>query len=102
MSTVTVKALENLFDGLTDKSAPKGTLFKMYEDAAKENEGLGYVEIVKGNPDIEEKPKREVGTMTVDNIKPAEPEKIIKPIEKKDDDVNLTEVKQDVKPKKIL
>lgn len=82
MTLVTVKALENLIDGLTDKHVYKGGLFKMEADKAKENAELGYIEIVDGNPELSDKPKREVGTFTVDNIKPAEPEKIIQPINK--------------------
>lgn len=106
MTLVTVKAKENLIDGLTDKAVYKGGVFKMSADMAKENAELGYVEIVDGNPDLEDKPKREVGTFTVDNIKPAEPEKIIKPIEKKEvdesseeDKEEVTEVKRGRKPK---
>ena len=82
MTLVTVKAKENLIDGLTDKAVYKGGVFKMEADRAKENAELGYVEIVDGNPDLDDKPKREVGTFTVENIKPAEPEKIIQPVNK--------------------
>jgi len=104
MTLVTVKAKENLIDGLTDKAVYKGGVFKMEADRAKENAELGYVEIVDGNPDLDDKPKREVGTFTVDNIKPAEPEKIIKPIEKKEvdeleDKEEVSEVKRGRKPK---
>ena len=80
MTLVTVKALENLIDGLTDRPASKGTIFKMESEKAKENAELGYVQIIEGNPDLEEKPRREVGTFTVQNVKPAEPEKIIQPV----------------------
>lgn len=109
MTLVTVKAKENLIDGLTDKAVYKGGLFKMESERAKENAELGYLEIVDGNPDLNDKPKREVGTFTVENIKPAEPEKIIQPIKKEEatkevDDSSeekedVTEVKRGRKPK---
>lgn len=109
MTLVTVKALENLIDGLKDKHVYKGGLFKMESEMAKENAELGYVEIIESNPDIEDKPKREVGTFTFENIKPTEPEKIIRPIEKEEvkevdeesseDKEQITEVKRGRKPK---
>jgi len=106
MNTVTVEAIENMFDGLKDKSVSKGEKYKMYEDIAKENADLGYVKIVPGNPDIEDKPKREVGTMTVDNIKPAEPEKILtsdkKEVKEDEEETKVTKVKEAKEPKKII
>lgn len=108
MTLVTVKALENLIDGLTDRPASRGTIFKMESEKAKENAELGYVQIIEGNPDLEEKPRREVGTFTVQNVKPAEPEKIIQPIKKEEvEDITdneeivegVTEVKRGRKPK---
>jgi len=95
MTLVTVKALENLIDGLTDRPASKGTIFKMESEKAKENAELGYVQIIEGNPDLEEKPRREVGTFTVQNVKPAEPEKIIQPVK------DIVDLKEAAK-KKIL
>ena len=106
MKTITVEAIENMFDGLENKSVSKGTKYKMYEDMAKESADLGYVKIVEGNPDIEDKPKREVGTMTVDNIKPAEPEKIItsdkKEVKEDDEETKVTKIKEVKEPKKII
>ena len=96
MTLVTVKAKENLIDGLTDKAVYKGGVFKMGADRAKENAELGYVEIVDGNPDLDDKPKREVGTFTVENIKPVEPEKIIQPIKKEEVKESGDEEKEDV------
>lgn len=99
MTLVTVKALENLIDGLTDRPASRGTIFKMESEKAKENAELGYVQIIEGNPDLEEKPRREVGTFTVQNVKPAEPEKVLQPLKETESDDDVTEVRRGRKHK---
>lgn len=97
MTLVTVKALENLINGLTDRSAPRGTIFKMEAGLAKENSELGYVQIIEGNPDLQENPRREVGTFTVGNIKPAEPEKILSPLKGEAFDSQVKTLKESLK-----
>jgi len=101
MKLVTVEAIENVIDGLTDKPVSKGGKYKMYEDMAKEYADLGVVKLVEGNPDIEEKPKREVGVMTANNVKAAEPVKLTSVKEDvKEEETKVSEVKE-AKPKKI-